>query len=246
MPMRSSLDSRAEARRAPWTDPKSLATTLVVLFCDAYGSEGLAWDPETIRIEVEDDFQVKLSPDLFDRLMAGIALVTTDAFYRSLPDFINLCNVLGGAAYDPTEFDPADAAECAWGVTEALLLAPPEDDDESPFSDEIVEYIAQAVAFEGLLNPPDVLRLGLREDAEVIRDRVRYALGDDPVAFNAVWDMERARTDDINKMIVARLGLLIRQVEHLPLDNGDAKDVAARLLQNLPRSGRSSAGAPDN
>lgn len=237
MSMRSSLESRAAGRRGPWTDPHSLATTLVTLFVDAYGTEGLGWDPETVRLEVEDDFQVKLAPDLFDRLMAGIALLTTDAFYRSLPDFIHLCNVLGGAAYDPTEFDPADAAECAWGITEALLLAPPEEDDESPFSDEIVEYIAQAVAAEGLLNPPDVLRLGLRDDAATVRDKVQYALGDDPVSFNAVWDMERARTDDINKMVVARLGLLIKQVEHLPLDNGDGKDVAARLLKNLPGGG---------
>jgi hypothetical protein len=101
---------------------------MVVALVDYYGTEFMPWSPETIRLETEEDFGVKWSNRNFDRLMAGVVLVTTDRFYKDLPDFIALCNCLSGSAASPGVFDPADAAECAWGITEALLLGPPDDD----------------------------------------------------------------------------------------------------------------------
>ena len=53
-------------------------------------------------------------------------------------------NVLAGSEFDPETFDPADSAECAWAVTEALLLSPPDERDTQPvFSDEIRKYIQE-------------------------------------------------------------------------------------------------------
>lgn len=227
--------SRDDKRRRVWTDPASLATTLFVLFVDTYGTEALAWDPLTVHHEIQDDFGVELPGPTLDRLMAAVAVVTTDRFRTSLPDFIHLCNVLGGDSYDPAEFDPADAVECAWGVTEGLLLDPPDDGDEEPFADDIVRYIGETCAAEGLLQPPDVLRVGLRDDARDLANRVQYEYSDDPTMFNAIWDMERSRTDDINRIIKERLTLLVRQLEALPLQNGDTKDVVQRMMANLPK-----------
>lgn len=227
--------TRNDGRRRAWTDPASLGTTLLVLLLDAYGPEALGWDPMTVHHEVQDDFGVTLPGPNLDRLMAAVAVVTTDRFRTSLPDFINLCNVLSGDSFDPSEFDPADAAECAWGVTEALLLDPPDDDDEEPFADDIVRYIGEACAAEGLLQPPDVLRIGLRDDARELVNRVQYEYGDDPVTFNAIWDMERSRVADINRVVKERLTLLVRQLEALPLENGDTADVVQRMMANLPK-----------
>jgi len=229
------VNTRADKRRRVWLNEESMGTTLLTLFLDRYGPEGMTWDPMTIHEEVQDDFNVRLPQPVFDRLMAAIAVVTTDAFYRSLPDFIHLCNILGGDDYDPTVFDPADAAECAWGITESLLLSPPEDDDEDPFSDEIVAYIGEVIAEEGMIKPPDILRIGLKDGGRALIDRVNYDYSDDPVMFQAIWDMEKSRTDDINNMIKARLGRLVQQLEGLPLDNGNTKDVVERLIGNLPQ-----------
>lgn len=227
--------SRNDGRRRVWTDPATLGTTLLVLFLDTYGTEALDWDPMTVHHEVQDDFGVTLPGPALDRLMAAVAVVTTDRFRTSLPDFIHLCNVLGGDSFDPTEFDPADAAECAWGVTEALLLDPPEDDEEEPFHDDIVRYIGEACTAEGLMQPPDVLRIGLRDDARDLVNRVSSEYSDDPAMFNAIWDMERSRVDDINRIIRERLTLLVKQLEGLPLENGDTKDVVQRMMANLPK-----------
>lgn len=229
------VNTRTDKRRRVWLDEESMATTLVTLFLDRYGPEGLGWDPMTVHAEVQDDFNVTLPQPVFDRLMAGIAIVTTDSFYKSLPDFIHLCNILGGDDYDPTVFDPADAAECAWGITEVLLLSPPDDEDEDPFSDEIVAYIGEVLAEEGMIKPPDILRIGLKDGGRELIDRVNYDYSDDPTMFQAIWDMEKIRTDDVNNMIKVRLGRLVRQLEALPLENGSTKDVVERLLHNLPQ-----------
>jgi hypothetical protein len=74
----------AEALR----DPESFATTLAAIFLDEYGTTGLSWAPETIAMELRDDFGVEPPPANFGRLMAGITLLTTDRFYKELPTFV--------------------------------------------------------------------------------------------------------------------------------------------------------------
>lgn len=218
------------------SDPNTFATTMVVALMDFYGAEFFSWAPETIRLETEADFSFKWPDANFDRLMAGIALVTTDRFYKSLPDFIDLCNILSGASATPGVFDPADAAECAWGITEALLLGPPDDDE--PFTEEIRAYIGKVVEMEGIITPPDILRIGI-----VSADKkftVQTGFSDDPEMFNAIWDTEASKTEEINQLIKDRLTLLVHQLAALQLRNGSTEEIAKKMLTNLnskPRGG---------
>jgi hypothetical protein len=232
---RHNITSRFEKRKQVWQNQNSFATTLLTIFLDTYGTEAFDWDPLTIQSEVERDFSVKLSRPVFDRLMAGIAIVSTDAFFNSLPDFINLCNVLSGDGYDPTVFDPADCGECAWGMTEALMLSPPDDKDNDPFCDQIVSYLSETLKAEGILTPPDILRISLKGDAKNLVDKVRYDFSDDPDMFNAIFDTEKAKTDEINSMIKDRLSALVQQMEAIPLENGDSTEIVKKLAASLPK-----------
>jgi hypothetical protein len=227
------IGSRFDSRKEVWTNPNSFATTLVVLFADTYGMEAFDWDPMTIQSEIEQDFAVKLNRNIFDRLMAGIAVVSTDSFFSSLPDFINICNVLSGDSYDPTVFDPADTVECAWGMTEALLLSPPDDDTEEPFNQEIVDYISETLKLEGILTPPDILKIGLKEDFQELVNKVRYDFSDDPAMFSGIFEVQKEKADDINITIKARLTELINQLGRVHLNNGDTSEVASKLLKSL-------------
>lgn len=212
-------------------DANAFATTLVVALTDFYGTEFFAWAPQTIRMETEEDFGFRWPDANFDRLMAGVALVTTDRFYKSLPDFIEICNVLSGSAVTPGVFDPADAAECAWGITEALLLGPP--DDEEAFTEEIRAYIGKVVEMEGIITPPDILRIGIVDNNR--KYKVQTDFSDDPEMFNAIWDIEAGKTDDINQLIKERLTLLVTQLGSLKLKNGETADIAKKMLANLER-----------
>ena len=216
-----------------WTSPETCATVLLTLFLDAFGTEGLEWDPSTIALEVEEEFKVDLPQEAFDKLIAAIQILTTDRFFKNLPDFIMFCNVLDGEEYRPDVFNPADAEEVAWGITEALLISPPDESDQELFSDEIRAYIGAVLDQEGIINPPDILRIALRAA------RVAPSIGDfsdDPQMFNAVYDLETGKTEDINQTIVLRTKLLAAQLAALNLKNGNAKQVAEMLQNSVGRS----------
>lgn len=216
----------ANAMQAAWKSRDTFASVLLTLFMDKFGTEALTWDPTTITLEIEDEFDVELPQLSLDKLLVGVQILTTDRFYKSLPDFISFCNVLSGDTYRPDMWDPADAEEVAWGVTEALLIYPPEDNDEEPFSDEIRAYIGATLDREGLINPPDILRIALRQ-ARVSPSIDDFS--DDPTMFNAVYDLEEGKRADIENTIRMRTKMLAAQFRALKLDNGNVEHIVKML-----------------
>lgn len=217
--------TRQQRLRDLLTSDDSFATTLLVVLIDTYGTEALEWSPETILMELKDDFAIQDFPqDNFDRMMAAIQVVTSDDFFKRLPSFIFLCNIFSGT--NPDQFDPADAKECAWGMTEALLLSPPE--DENPFSEEIRHYIGQVVDQEGIRTPPDLLRLGIRSTTSGQADFSDMSL-EEPSMFAAEFQMQAGKAKEIKQMVQANMTELFDQLESLPLKNGDTQKLLQRL-----------------
>lgn len=211
-----------------WKSRETFGCVLLTMFLDRFGTEALEWEPATIAMEIEEEFDLELPQLSLDRLIVAIQVLTTDRFFKSLPDFITFCNVLNGDEYNPEAWDPADAEEVAWGITESLLIAPPEEND--PFTDEIRAYIGAVLDSEGIINPPDILRIALR------KARVSPSIGDfsdDPEMFNAVYDLEAGKTEDINQTIRFKTKLLVAQLRALNLDNGTTEAVAAMLEQAI-------------
>jgi hypothetical protein len=191
-------------------------------------------------MEVRDTFGVELPQTNFNKLMAAVEIVTTDVFYNDLPAFIRLCNVLYNGTLDIEQFDPADAAEISWGITEALLLWPPDPDDEEPFAEDILAYIGEVVKDEGIMLPPDVLRLGIGLD-DSLWDQVQGEFSDDPEMWEAIHQKETDKTDDINATIKQRLTALLRILDSLPLANGKAEESIKRMLAQIEKSRRAGA-----
>lgn len=209
-----------------WTSKETFGSVLLTLFLDRFGTEALEWDPSTITMEIEEEFDVDLPQLTLDRLMVAIQILTTDKFFKSLPDFVTFCNVLDGDVYNPETFDPADAEEVAWGITEALLISPPDDDDPEPFTDEIRAYIGATLDKEGIINAPDILRIALRM-ARVSPNMEEFS--DDPMMFNAIYDLEAGKTEDINQSIRLKTQLLVAQLQALNLENGNTDEVIRML-----------------
>jgi len=203
------------------------ATTLLVLFADRYGMEGLDWHPETIRLQLQSDFGVQIPKHTLDKLMAAIAIVTTDAFYKDLTRFIELSNILAGDDFDPTVFEPADSAEMAWAVAEATLLFPPEDET---FSDEIKGYVGSVLRDEGYVRPPKILSFATDAD---FASKVEHDFQDDPEMFQAVYANQSAKADEIDTLVMDNLRELFGQVTSLPLKNGDTSQIAERIKKTI-------------
>jgi hypothetical protein len=218
--------------KALWTSPQTFASVLLTVFLDRFGMEGLSWEPNTITLEIEEEFDVELPQSVLDKLMAAISILTSDTFYISLPDFITFCNVLSGDTYRPDMFDPADSAEVAWGITEGLLISPPEEEQTGPFSDEIRAYIGAVLDQEGIINAPDVLQIALRK-ANVSDAANQFS--DDPEMFNAVYDVEAGKSAEINSIITEKVKMLLGQLRAITLNNGNTTTVAKTLEQSLTK-----------
>jgi hypothetical protein len=218
-------------------DPTTPATALLALAVALLDSDVLYWDPMTIRLELSEMLGAGLPQANLNKLMAAIELVTTDGFYRDLPTFIRLCNVLYNGTLIVDQFDPADAGEIAWGIVEALFIWPPDPDDDEPFARPIVEYIGHALVDEGIISPPDVLQLGVLPKG--LAERVRVSFSDDPVMSRAIHDVEKAKTEEINNTVMSRLRRLLKTLAEAQLGS-DAVQAAQTMLAALQQTRRQS------
>ena len=222
------------------TSSDTFVTTLITLLADRYGTEFLQWEPETIVMEVEDDFHVDLPQQALDKIMTGVAIMTTDDFFNSLPDFVQHCNVLSGDLYNPELWDPADSSEVAWGITEAMLLWPPDGDTDSPFSEEIVAYIGKVLDDEGIMTPPDVLQIAIRDTD--FASMVQNEFSDDPDMFGMIHQFESDKTKQIDGYVRSNLKELSAQMRALPLKSGNAEEAVLNMLRALTSKAESDQG----
>jgi hypothetical protein len=223
----------ADELRALVTSDEVFATTLAVFLCDRHGGAALSWHPDNIRRQLLADTGVEVPQHNLDKLLAGIAVVTGDEFYRDPQAFASLTKAFAGEGFDPGTFSRPSAMECAWAVAEAFLLAEPE--DEMPYSDEVRAFMGAVLREEGFLKPPGVLAMA--QDFEPA-GTVEFA--DDPGMFQTVWSVQRSRTDEVNGLVAVNLRELAEQLRSLPLQNGDAGPFVAKVMSAL---GREASGA---
>lgn len=221
-------DSRTSFK-AVLADPEAYATVLLVILLDKYGTEALTWSPETIQLELHDDFNVILPTVNRDKLLMAINLVVTDDFYQRLPRFIQACNVLSGSEFRPEVFDPADAAECAWGMTEAMLISPPDGDE--PFNDDIRYYIGAVLDQEAIRTPPDLLNIGIRNTNTGMVDW--SDMSDDPTMFSAEFQQQNDKSQEIQAMLKENLQELMEQLGKLPLENGSTDNIVNKAREHF-------------
>jgi hypothetical protein len=167
-----------------------------------------------------------MPPVNLDKLCAAVTIVTTDLFFKEVTRFVQLCNVLSGSECDPEEFDPADSLECAWGITEALLLHPPDEDDQEPFTDDVRRYLGIVLKEEGFVRPPDILRLALDAD---FSHQVNHDWSSDQELFHTVRKVQQDKAREVEEVIRDNLVELMGQLKALPLQHGNTTDVEKRL-----------------
>jgi hypothetical protein len=211
-------------------DDDAYTTALLTLLIEKYGTESFEWSPQTIREQLEEDFAIKELPkSTLDKIMAGINLLTTDHFYQTPSRFIQLANILAGDDFDPTTFDPADSAEIAWAIVEAYLLDPWEA-DEDRFAPEVKAYIGEVLNDEGFVNTPKILVMALRDNLE---DFIQLEYADDPEMFEAIYDSNNSKTEDIERMIGINLQLMVDQIKTLPLKEGSSDQILENIQKQI-------------
>lgn len=213
-------------------NPDTFTTVLMAIILEHYGTEALEWAPETIFMELMDDFHVEIPKPNKDQIAVGVNLLTSDDFYWRPSMFVQICNVLAGAELTE-EFDKADAAECAWGVTEASILAPA-DDPQKAFHPETLNYIGRVLDEEGIRTPPAILAMALRDTDWSDMSQFEDTPTTDPDFFAASYQAREERTQAIEQMLASNLSALFTQLASIP---GFEKGVS-EMIQNMRSSSR--------
>lgn len=217
---------RATYNRKLLADEDAFASALLLLLVDRYSTEFFKWSPTALKMEIEQDFRIDFPRSNVDKVFACVTLLTSNWFYRSLQRFVKICNILSGDEFSPYEFDPADVWECSWGITEAALLVGEE--DREPFSDEIRGYIEQILDLEGYTNPPDVLKAVVGRASGLGSDPL---FDNDPEFYQAVYQTQKDKTDEVNTMILDNLQELGEQYKLLELSHGNVSELADQLIK---------------
>lgn len=219
--MAHSSDLKKHAVARWWTDDQTFATSLLALLIDEYGTESFQWDPETIRLQLESDYGVRLSRVNMDKLMSMITALTTNLFYTSPEAFTQIANAVNNSEADFENWDPPTAAEAAWALTEVTLNDPPKRREgyADQFSSDVRRYLGVILSQEGILHPPDVLQIAeLDEQGDKNADET---FADEPEMYQGFYKLSQNKSKDITDYVRSRITQLMAQLDELPLQNRD-------------------------
>jgi hypothetical protein len=216
------MNSKLKQYQSVITDDDSAGSTLILLVMHVLARDLpdkldiLSWDPDTLKYEIKETFQVEISEVNFNKLMAAREVINSNAFWYDLPDFIMLSNALSGGMFDPRIFDVATMEEITWAVLESALLWPPDKSTQEAFSEEILAYIREIAAAEGLSRIPAVLKFAIPEDSP-IWDQITAQFTDDPQMFDAIYKLSVEKTATIDAMLLERLEHMLKQMQAIEL-----------------------------
>jgi hypothetical protein len=214
--MEGMFHSDHKSRRALVTllrQPSTYGSVAFIGLCDVLPKEWLEWEPKTVQLEIQDELGVLLEPDMFDKIMAARQAVTTDQAFTSLPAFITLANALNGDGVDTPVSQPIDPADLSWAVLEMCLLYPPGSGEV--FSEEIIGYIQESLAWQGVRGVPNSLVKILPEAT------FDETVADDSETMQLLFD----RLNDINEEVIAHLNAWRYQMKQLHLTHGGTEFV---------------------
>ncbi len=125
-------------------NPDESAVVLHAILMEKYGQEWLDWDPVTIALEAQADFQTDPCSEAMDRACAVQVIMTSDAFFKRLDAFLGCVHTIntGAPAFDA--FAPSSVEEISWAIAEVSLLR-----ELLPFSYAIRAYVQRLLAQDG-------------------------------------------------------------------------------------------------
>lgn len=137
-------DKLTYPRKTALESPQTLATVVHAIVLDQYGEPAYDWDPVTVAMELKADFQADICTPAMDRWCAMQIVMGSDAFFKRLDAFLNVCNTLASGSPAFEVFDPVTSEEAAWAVAEVAMNR-----DMLPFSYSIQQYMRQQLEADG-------------------------------------------------------------------------------------------------
>jgi len=204
-------------------DEKSFGTCLLALVLDNYGTEAFDWEPDTLRMQLKDDFSATLPLVNHDKLWSLIVAMTTNQFQLSAEIFSQTCRALNGDEAEFADFSPVDPDDLAWGVAEVVYNDPPDPQlGNNEFSHEVARYTGLVLYNNGVLEPPKFLQFAEYPSENPVLD-LETAFVDDADMFEAARQKQVDTKIGLEDYVKGRMVELMQQLQQLPLMNRKGK-----------------------
>lgn len=136
-------------------DPQTSGVVLLYLAMYYYDTDCFEWEPELLRKEFEEDFNVHLTDLQSDKLQAAITIMTTDLYEQDWCVFETISHLLSNHHDDFENLNPAEAEEIINSLVEVELIKRG-DTDGIQFSDDVNAYAGIAFFEYGMHRAPDL------------------------------------------------------------------------------------------
>ncbi len=153
-PKQAAVDPGAARRLL--TTPTTSALALLAAAQSLLGEEFIAWEPETLWLELERrGLELPLANGV--RLQAALALLLVPSFYWDAVVFEKTALAFDHVFTNPDALQEATSAQLAWAVREAARITSLHGDSAREFAHEPAAYGAVVLHREGLVVAPDEL-----------------------------------------------------------------------------------------
>jgi hypothetical protein len=196
-------------------DPEIFATTALALMFDEFGTEVTEWDPDVLGIEIREAFSVEPSDALLDRLLAAMAVLSSNSFFVDVKAFTTICNSLNRGVVMSDTWVPADLDDILWAVTEVRFLMG-EYYSEEDYSHDVKRYVGVMLQQQGIRKIPSVLSFAEVDDTVT---EVYDAYSGDAVMEQAFWDSQQEDRDNLESENIDKIDQYMAQIRTLPLDS---------------------------
>jgi hypothetical protein len=142
-------------------DEDATATAVFLAANQILGNAFLAWEPESIWLELEDK-GIDLSAENRDKLLAVLTIMLGDAFHWDALVFENTIEAFNNIPSAPDAVQEASPGEIAWGAFEAELLAQYAG-YVGEYDYEPARYTALSMHRDGLVVAPELLTFAQNE-----------------------------------------------------------------------------------
>lgn len=134
-------------------NPGTMGTVLHSICLREFDAEMYEWEPETLSMEIEDEFGIPACPAAQNRLDALISALVSESFYQDWVAYAMICTSLSSEDGDPDIDGPIPTAMLAWGTLEVKL------NDSTPgvWGPEVRRYAGAIQHEDGLVRPLDAL-----------------------------------------------------------------------------------------
>lgn len=134
-------------------DDTTPAFTLYTLCFGKFGPDIHDWEPETLWLEIQDEFKTDTTESNKDKIQAAIALVVNNRFYEDYQAFEGICKAFNNQSPDFEWATPLTPEECAWAVAQSKLI----DSTPEEFSEDVKTYVCEILRLGGLFIAPPQL-----------------------------------------------------------------------------------------